>query len=91
MPNSESDTLDSVDNDENVIGGKLGELGKVCSVDAHAHTPHTNEYTHIHPPTLSRISTHAHALARACTHVPARRCVMQTCPVYRSAHGHSHP
>ena len=29
LPNSETDTLDSVDNDENVIGGKLGELGKV--------------------------------------------------------------
>jgi len=33
LPNSENDTLDSVDNDENVIGGKLGELGKVIAGD----------------------------------------------------------
>jgi len=33
LPNSESDTLDSVDNDENIIGGKLGELGKVVAGD----------------------------------------------------------
>jgi len=31
LPNSESDTLDSIDNDQNVIGGKLGELGQAIS------------------------------------------------------------
>jgi len=81
LPNSESDTLDSVDNDENVIGGKLGELGKVrerererergCQERCVTLTL-TRAHTHTHLLILPRLSMHAHAHTHTHAHARAR-------------------